>query len=187
MGENAKRGTTMTLHRPRLGDWTKLYRLYRLAFPASERKPFAMIIKMYRRGKTDIWCVEREGRFAGLAITINGPDTILLDYFAVEPDCRGQGVGAEVLARLREIYGGKRFFLEIESTLEPSPELELRKRRKNFYLRCGLQPMGVQVYLFGVKMELLGAGCVLSYEQYHNFYRDNYNTWAADHIAPVEE
>ena len=72
----------------KLSDWVKLYQLYMSAFPAAERKPFSMIVSMYRKGKTDIWCFKRENDFLGLGITINGPDIILLDYLAVAKNSR---------------------------------------------------------------------------------------------------
>jgi GNAT superfamily N-acetyltransferase len=174
---------TILLKKPEgIRTWVKLYRLYLEAFPAAERKPFSMILRMYRKGKTDIWCLERGGEFSGLAITINGPDLILLDYFAVEGKCRGKGVGSRSLAALQQLYADKGFFLEIESTLEDAPNREQRLRRKAFYLRCGLEELHTTAKLFGVNMELLGVRCRIDYEQYHAFYRDNYNQWAADHV-----
>ena len=166
------------------GDWLRLYMLYMRAFPAAERKPWTMIRKMYRNGKTDIWCVKNDGNFSGLAITINSPDMILLDYFAIEKKQRMLGIGTQALPEILARYGDKGFFLEIESTLEESPDKAMRLRRKKFYLSCGLQEMHTQATLFGVKMELLGNGCYLDYDGYKAFYRDNYNTWAADHITP---
>ena len=80
----------LKLKRPQgIGRWLQIYQLYMEAFPASERKPFGMIRRMYRKGTTDIWCLERPGSFAGIGITINGPDLILLDYFAVRKPLRG--------------------------------------------------------------------------------------------------
>ena len=167
-----------------IGSWIRLYRLYLEAFPTAERKPFGMILKMYRNGKTDIWCVEYEGKFAGLAITINGEQIILLDYLAIEKRRRGEGVGSAALRQIRKQYEDKGLFIEIESTLEDAPNRLQRQRRKRFYLSCGMEEMGTTAELFGVRMELLGSGCWLDYEQYHAFYRDNYNQWAADHIKP---
>ena len=167
--------------------WLQLYRLYQSAFPAAEKKPFSMIRSMYRKGKTDIWCIRSEDRFVGLAITINGPDLILLDYFAVEKKQRGRGIGAASLQALQDKYAGKGFFLEIESTLEDAPNRQQRQKRKQFYLSCGLQELDVTVRLFGVNMELLGNNCTLDYDTYKAFYRDNYNAWAADHITPADE
>ena len=62
---------------------------------------------------------------------------------------------------------------------------EERKRRKQFYLANGMTPMNVLVELFGVDMELLGFDCQISFEEYHDFYRDNYNAWAAEHVKPM--
>lgn len=166
--------------------WLQLYRLYMTAFPASERKPVFMILRMYKKGTTDIWCLEKEGKFVGLGITINGPDLILLDYFAISAANRSHGIGSAALPVLMEHYRDKGFFLEIESTMEEAPNRQQRLRRKAFYLSCGLRELGAKACLFGVNMELLGVRCRLDYDGYKDFYRTNYNQWAADHITPTE-
>ena len=166
--------------------WLQLYRLYMTAFPTSERKPVFMILKMYKKGVTDIWCLERDGKFVGLAITINGPHLILLDYFAVSAAHRSEGIGSAALPVLMEHYRDKGFFLEIESTTEDAPNQAQRLRRKAFYLSCGLRELGAKACLFGVNMELLGVRCQLDYDGYKSFYRDNYSQWASDHITPVK-
>ena len=165
--------------------WLRIFKLYRSAFPRCERKPFSMIYKMSRAGKTDTWYVTDEGRFVGLAITINGPDRILLDYFAIHDKCRNGGYGSQILKQLIAHYAPKSLFGEIENVVDEGEDLPLRKRRKQFYLRNGLREMGVMVYLFGVKMELIGTGTPLTFDEYRNFYADNYNQWAADHIFPA--
>ena len=166
--------------------WLRIFKLYRAAFPRSERKPFSMIYKMSCAGKTDTWYCTDNGRFVGLAITINGPESILLDYFAIAEDCRNGGYGSGILQALIAQYAPMPIFGEIENVVDKGEDLELRKRRKAFYLRNGLKEMKVMVYLFGVKMELLTTGDPITFEEYRNFYRDNYNQWAADHISPAE-
>lgn len=163
-------------------EWARIYWLYQAAFPASEKKPFSMIRSMYKKGKSDVWYCADGGKFAGLVITINGPDKILLDYLAVVKNRRGQGIGSEMLQKMREQYTGKGVFLEIEIVDEAADNYEERKRRKQFYLSNGMTPMNVFVELFGVDMELLGFDCALTFEEYHDFYRDNYNAWAAEHV-----
>ena len=165
--------------------WLRIYQLYRSAFPRCERKPFSMIYKMSRAGKTDTWYVTDQGRFVGLAITINGPDRILLDYFAIADQHRNGGYGSQILRQLIQHYEPKSLFGEIENVIDEGDDLPLRKRRKQFYLRNGLKEMGVMVYLFGVKMELIGTGTPLTFEEYRSFYADNYSQWAADHISPA--
>lgn len=167
--------------------WAEIYKLYQKAFPRSEKKPFSMIVKMHRKGASDVWRFTREGKFAGLIITINGEKFTLLDYLAVDEKQRGTGIGSEILQLMRRHYAGKGVFLEIESVYEDCDNKAQRIRRKHFYEKSGMTSMGVFVWLFGVKMELMGFDCHLSYEEYHSFYRDNYNQWAADHIQKAEK
>jgi len=162
--------------------WIRIYRLYQSAFPASEKKPFSMIVSMHKKGKSDVWYCEKDGKFAGLVITINGADKILIDYLAVNGKRRGQGLGSGILQAMRQIYAGKGVFLEIEIVDENAENYEERKRRKQFYLANGMTEMNVFVELFGVDMELLGYDCSLTFEEYREFYRTNYNEWAASHI-----
>ena len=169
-----------------LREWKDIFKLYYRAFPKSERKPFWMILKMHRKGASDIWYFRREGKFAGMIITINGEKHILLDYLAVAEKSRGTGIGTEILQLMRRHYSGKGVFLEIESVYERSKNQAERLSRKHFYEKSGMKSMEVFVWLFGVKMELMGFDCRLSFEAYHDFYRDNYNQWAADHIQKAE-
>lgn len=170
-----------------LCQWADIYKLYQNAFPASEKKPFSKIVKMYCKGTTDVWRFTRNGRFVGIIITINGAEHILLDYLAVEETQRGVGIGTEILQLMRAHYTGKGVFLEIESVYEECENREERIRRKHFYEKCGMKSMEVFVWLFDVKMELMGFDCQIAYEDYHAFYRDNYNQWAADHIQKAEK
>lgn len=167
--------------------WAEVYVLYRKSFPKSEKKPFAMIRSMHKKGKTDVWRFERNGGFAGIIITINGKENILLDYLAVDEKQRGTGIGSEILKCMKKHYAGKGVFLEIESVYEDCENKAERLRRKHFYEKCGMESMDVFIWLFGVKMELMSFGCKMSFEEYHAFYRDNYNQWAADHIQRAEK
>ena len=178
----------ITLEKPRWpGDWLRLYRLYLQSFPPSERKPFSIIVQMYRQGKGHVWCIRRAGKFTGMATTIQGKQETLLDYFAVKKDARGQGVGRLAMKRLLELYGDRGFFLEIESTREVCPDLMAREKRKHFYMACGLTPLDVEAEVFGVRMELLGVNCTMDFDSFKRFYREEYNLWAAEHILPISE
>ena len=162
----------------------RIKRLYREAFPIYERKPFGIIKEMAKKGKTDLWYLEDEDGFAGLAATINGPDTILIDYLAVARKRRGTGVGTRMLTALLEHYRDYGVFLEIEELDETAENSQERVRRRDFYLRQGFVPMQTHVNLFGVNMELLGVGCHLTFDEYRDFYLNNYGKFAYDHILP---
>lgn len=167
-------------------DWIRLYRLYLAAFPAAERKPFSVIFRMYRACRSDVWCICRGNRSLGLATTVNGGDLVLLDYYAVDSRFRGQGIGSAALEMLQQRYAHCGLFVEIESTREAAPNPSERLRRREFYLRSGMAPLGVWAEVFGVKMELLGSRCQLDFEGYRSFYREHYSPWAAKHIMEDE-
>lgn len=172
--------TARKIERPM--QWLRVFCLYRRAFPRSERKPFRMIRSMWRRGKTDVWCFEQAGRFAGFAATINGSSLILLDYLAVQEDMRGRGIGSHALDHLKESYRDRGLFVEIENAFAAGPDQPERMRRRGFYLNNGMRPSRVMARVFDVEMELLCWNCCVDFPAYHAFYRDHYNAWAAEHI-----
>ena len=165
----------------------KIRMLYREAFPRCERKPFSIILSMAEKGKTDLWCFEDEHGFAGMCATINGSDSILIDYLAVAKRRRGHGVGSEMLRLLLEHYKDYGVFLEIEMIDAEAKNNAERIRRRDFYLRAGLTPMCTFAELFGVNMELLGTRCKLSFDEYREFYLKNYGKFAYDHIKPCSK
>lgn len=176
-----------TIKRTKTGELPRLFALYQTAFPPSERKPFGKILRMAKEGRADLWTIRRDGRFAGLAATVNSPNLVLLDYFAVKKSLRGRGIGSDALGLLGEQYRDRGFFVEIESTLEDAGNLRERKKRKEFYVNCGMRPMGTEADVFGVRMELLGVRCHLELEDYRAFYRDHYSSRAAEHIREVRQ
>lgn len=165
--------------------WLQVFCLYRQAFPPAERKPFSRIRSTVKAGKCDLWTILDDGRFAGFASTVNGPQQVMLDYLATLPNLRGAGIGTRALRLFLAQYPGKGVFVEIESPFADAEDRDLRLRRKAFYGACGLEPMGVTAMVFGVEMELLGKDCMLDYTAYHAFYRDNYSPWAAEHLSPL--
>lgn len=166
-------------------DWYDIKKLYKEAFPASEKRPFRMIRRKYRTGEADVLAIEKDGEFAGLAITMNGKDMVLLDYFAICSDRRNEGIGAITLKALQDRYSDRRFFLEIENADNPGEGQEERVRRKRFYLANGMKELGVQVSLFGVDMELLGYECRVDFEEYRELYQSVYGKRAAKRVVEV--
>ena len=164
-------------------DWKQIKKLYMTAFPKCERKPLAIIWYKQCKKTADVWMLEDEGEFIGLAITMNGSDLVLLDYFAIDDSKRGKGYGSKVLKLFQERYADYRFFLEIERTDVEADNIEERKRRKAFYLQNGMTELNVHAVLFGVKMELLGYQCEVSFEEYRNFYISNYGNLAKKNVV----
>lgn len=163
-------------------DWRDIKKLYNEAFSANEKKPFWLIRRKHRQKAADVWVLEHKSEFSGMAITMNGEDLVLLDYFAVSPNKRDGGIGSEALCMLQKKYSDRRFFLEIESVDEPGETQKERQRRKKFYLTNGMQELGVQVTLFGVDMELLGYNCKVNFDEYRGLYFVTYGSFAAKNV-----
>ena len=168
-----------------LWQWLQIRCLYRAAFPRSERKPFGRILSLMKDGKSDVWCYELDGHFAGFATTINAEDLCLIDYLAVHKQQRGKGVGSAMLYLLKA-HDSQGLFVEIESMYEAGEDQQERIRRKHFYTANGFVPMNVMADVFGVKMELLAWNGRLDFERYRAFYHDQYGAWAAEHILPAD-
>lgn len=171
----------------RLSQWMRMYPLYRTAFPKAERKPFWMIRRKKKLGESDVWYFEEDGKFKGLATTVNDAGgKILLDYFAVTGKDRGKGNGGKMLKLILKQYEGRDLFGEIELADENAANNAERVRRKAFYLRNGLVALGVKVNLFGVDMELLSNGCQVTFEEYHAFYCRNIGEFARDNVVELK-
>lgn len=166
-------------------EWSMVETLYLAAFPENERKPFQMIREKHRQKVTDVFMIEEEDSFCGFAVTMNGEELVLLDYFAICEEKRGQGLGGKSLRALQEQYCGKRFFLEVESLKVPADNMEERRRRKQFYLNNGMKELGVYAKLFGVEFELLGHECEVSFEDYFSLYDSIYGQYASNFLEQL--
>ena len=72
-------------------EYPALRALYRSAFPAAERMPLSRFFALQKKGQAEILVLRTGGAFAGLMIVTFAPGYALLNYFAVEPDCRSMG------------------------------------------------------------------------------------------------
>lgn len=151
----------------------QLEKLYLEAFPAAERKPFAMLVEAQRKGRGELLAmVDEKGAFLGLAVVLRQGDLALLDYLAVAPEGRGRGVGSEAIRQLAARFAGSRIVIEIELPDEAAPNNSQRIRRKQFYLRAGFAALEVRISLAGVPMELLSLGGPVSWEEYYQLQVD---------------
>lgn len=179
--------------------WKLIEKVYVEAFPANERKPMAMIRTYEEKGISDVFMLAEDAGYAsedemtvdigrtfhGIAIFVRNKDLVLLDYFAVSKEFRGQGYGSAALRLFQDYYRGWRFFLEIERVEELPEEREKRQKRKEFYIRNRMTEIPVYVEVYGVEMELLGYQMTMTYEEYWDFYIDSYGDRVRGHIHQI--
>lgn len=139
--------------------------LYESSFPALERKELDYMLSGEHASAYEVLVISTpDCPVAGMVITVTHGDLTMLDYLAISPDLRGQGLGHAVLPmirdRVKERVGGH-FFLEIETPpplcipRDPCANAEQRVRRKAFYASAGMVETGVRAFIYGNDMELL--------------------------------
>lgn len=151
-------------------DLEKIKALYISAFPENERFSFSMMIKN-ENGHYETFGFYKDGVFCGFAILLNSLDISHIIYFATLPEMRGKGLGAKALAAMGRIKNGRRIIVDIEREVPGCEENEIRRRRKNFYLRNGYSETEVRYRWQEEAYEILVFGGKLSGEDFGNFWK----------------
>ena len=140
----------------------------RYDFPDEERKPLSRIEKTIHEGKyLCLGAFGDDGGFLAYAFFVFEKEACLLDYYAVVPDKRGEGIGSAFLKEAVKCT-------HADVTEE---EKKARERRLNFYLNAGCVNTHVRVTTFGVEFLLLEYPVTTSHnraviaEGYRSIYR----------------
>lgn len=153
----------------------KVKKLYKTAFPRSERKPIWLLKKNVKSGLTEISAVFDNGEFVGLVITTFYKDIALIEYLAIEKTHRSKGYGGKILTALKEKYNDYRIILEIEDPDAPCSNREERLRRRSFYLQNGMTELDYTVYIFGEVMKILTFSGNITFTEYVETYENTVN------------
>ena len=154
-----------------------LKELYESSFPKEERIPYEEVVKYL-----DIMNIDFTAYYEGeklLAITIVNrlPKYNFGSYFAVQKEMRGKGLGQKIQSIILEKYRqGNPFVVDVESPLQiDAPNLDLRKRRHDFYLRCGLKDTGFYYTYNGVSFTIMSNSeepfTQKDYEEIFSYFR----------------
>lgn len=132
-------------------------------FPPEERKSFQSMERLVRLGEYDTWGLYEGEELLAYALfwAGEGREYVMLDYLAVRPCRRGQGLGSRLLALLDGRYlDCKGILVEAESPRAEAPEAvnALRRRRLDFYRHAGYRDLDCTAFLFGVWYTLLVSG-----------------------------
>ena len=144
-----------------LGDFRKLYDAHMGDhFPPDELKPFYIMERAIKEGKYFPYGYYEDGELKAYTCLIKKGDFFLLDYFAVMEQGRGKGTGSRILDILKgHLTDRESVLLEVEEPLaEDERELDLQKRRIQFYLRNGARYTELKARVFGVPYRILSFG-----------------------------
>ena len=156
--------------KPSSKDIRKIKKLYIEAFPENERFSFSMMLKN-ENGHYETFAFYYDDAFCGFAILLNSLDISHILYIATLPELRGKGLGTKALAAIGRIKSGMRIIVDIEREMPDCSENEIRRRRKNFYLRNGYSETEVRYRWQDEYYEILVSGGELSREDFGNFWK----------------
>lgn len=135
----------------------------RYDFPPSELKHLSSILSMVRKDAYDvIGACDHTGRLVAYALMYRpfGEGVVLLDYLAVDADCRGQGIGTQLLGQLRAYYRDSADVLLIECERpKTAPDEQEARKRIRFYTQAGAVLTSVRIWLFGVEYSIMILPC----------------------------
>ncbi len=132
----------------------------RADFPAAELRPYTSMAKMSRDNRYRSYGYFENDKLLGYACFIlQEPGAYaLMDYFAVLPHLRCQGVGSRFLQDLRSFVTVRNgIFIEAESpsSAKSAEECEIRSRRIRFYQRNEASLTHSKCRLFHVDYNIL--------------------------------
>ena len=106
------------------------FALYEASFPVEERRDAVEQQRVMKKDDYHFDVILDDGKFVGIMLFWETEHFIYLEHFAVLPQLRGHGKGAQALTVLKN--KGKTVILEIEPPVD-----ELTNRRYGFYQRNG--------------------------------------------------
>lgn len=133
-------------------------------FPPHERKPLSSIENLLDADCYDLLGLYEGDTLLGYAGIMKRPDIdyVLLDYLGVTAARRNGGLGAEILRRLAKRYSHSAGVITEAEVLIPGDseeENDLRRRRVEFYRRCGFTPV-YEMASCGARFQALLLGAV---------------------------
>ncbi len=156
-------------------------------FPPAELKPLSIIKQCLDKGAYECLGLFDGEDMLGYAFLLKHGKDYLIDYLAVYPNHRNEGVGGTMLGMLSE------YLLEAESIIgeiedpafeENDEKRVLCKRRMEFYYRNGFKDTGVKALCFGVHFIIIetGANAVHSEERIKELYLKHYRFMLPDAV-----
>lgn len=115
-----------------LKDFNEFYDVILNNFPSKEIKDYDYMKDTFEKGYYNVLILKENNKILGILSHYDDPDFAFIDYFAIDGEQKGKGLGSKMLKYFME-HEEKRVILEVEH-----PENEQSRRRIIFYQRNGL-------------------------------------------------
>jgi len=149
---------------------TAVKKIYFDSFPKKERMPFPMMVAMSRLWNTEFLSFYDQDMLCGLIYLATNRKLVFVMFFAVDKKLRSKGYGSAILREVQERYPNKKIIISIEPCDVGADDLEIRSRRKAFYLRNGYKETGYRMKLNGVVQEIIMKNGDFRKKEFRTFF-----------------
>ena len=115
-----------------LAEFNDFYKVILGNFPSKEIKEYDYMKETFINGDFKVLTLKEDDEIKGILSHYDGGEFAFVDYFAIDGNQKGKGLGSKMLKHFMET-AGKPVILEVEH-----PEDEQSRRRIAFYQRNGL-------------------------------------------------
>lgn len=144
--------------------------IYFDSFHKNERMPFPMMVAMSKLWHTEFSGFYDGDTLCGLAYLAHNSKIVFVMFLAVDRTLRSKGYGSAILRKIQNEYPDKKIIISIEPCDQNAPDIELRTRRKDFYMRNGYKETGYMMKLNGVVQEIIITNGEFNKNQFRNFF-----------------
>lgn len=144
--------------------------IYFESFPKTERMPFSMMVAMSKLWNTDFLSFYDDDKLCGFVYLAHNRKIVFVMFLAVDKTLHSKGYGSAILQEIQNRYPNKKIVISIEPCDNNAPDIAVRTRRKNFYLRNGYKETGYMIKLSGVVQELIVCNGEFDIKQFRTFF-----------------
>lgn len=159
----------MEIQKVRLFD-KKIKQIYFDSFPQNERMPFPLMIAMSKLWNTQFLSFYDDELPCGLIYFAVNRKLVFIMFLAVDKELRSKGYGSVILQEMQRKYPNKKMIVSIEPCVEEALDIEIRQKRKDFYLRNKFKETSYRMRLNGVEQEILITNGVFSKREFQYFF-----------------
>jgi len=155
--------------------FNQIKQLYRSAFPKQEQAPISWLIHMTKKDTVRFDAYYDGDVFVGITYTLSFRGMTYLWYLATSPELRGKGCGSQILQQLTERFPNDRIVLNLEAQDASKSDSEIRKRRKEFYIRNGYTTADYSCIFNRNDLDVMFTQGVVSQSEFLSIFKHSFN------------
>ena len=144
-------------------------KVYLDSFPKNERMPFLMMVAMSKLWNTAFLGFYDSDTLCGFVYLAHNSKIVFIMFLAVDETLRSKGYGSAILQDIQNKYPEKKIIISIEPCDKNAFDIELRTKRKEFYMRNGYQETGYMMKLNGIVQEIIIKNGKFDKKQFRSF------------------